>query len=358
MPEGHARLPPSGAARWVACPGSMRLQEIYPEREEGPEAQEGTRVHAILNAWLNTGHPPAGSDPEEIEGVKLFVDDFEARARGPRYFEERVDMPSIHADNWGTVDAYCLDTVAKVARLWDLKWGHKFVEVFENWQLLNYGVGVSELLDADWSFEFTIVQPRSYHPSGPVRTWAISSAELKQYARTLRVAAEEAMDNNPSTTPGPECDYCTARHACVALQSASLGVVERSYSTADFDLPPGALGTELRLLRRGRDLLDARISGLEAEAMAAIRGGVRVPFWTIEHTGGREEWTKDAEEVASMGDLMGVSLRKPLGLITPAQARKSGLSEVIVAAYSARKSGAAKLVPITTSAARAAFGGS
>ena len=105
-----------------------------------------------------------------------------------------------------------------------------------------------------------------------------------------------------------------------------------------------------------RQLLESRITGLEAQIEAGLAGGVSIPGWSIERAPGREDWVKPVSEALVLGDLCGVTLAKP-GAITPAQARKAGVPADLVAAYAARKPGTAKLIQISTDDARRAFGG-
>ena len=41
----HARGAPSSAEMWEPCPGSIVMQEAFPEAEETPEQREGTAAH-------------------------------------------------------------------------------------------------------------------------------------------------------------------------------------------------------------------------------------------------------------------------------------------------------------------------
>ena len=352
----HARLAPSSAARWVECPGSVLLQEQFPEPEDGEDdGAEGTAAHALAARILRDGEVA-----EAAADVMPYVRDVLSEM-GHLYVEDPIKVPSVHATEcWGTPDAYRLDYEMKVVYLWDLKFGYGHVEVLENWQLLTYASGIIDRLGPDgvnWRFVLRIVQPRAYHRDGIVRTWVAYASEVRLATRRLRAAAEEALGNNPSTNPGPHCKHCSARHVCKALQGAALDVVDLADDASPLVLPPAGLARELRALWRARIMLEARLIGLEAQAMAEIRKGVVVPGWTIDHPPGREEWVRPAAEVLALGELMGVKLAKPAELITPNQARAAGLDATVVTQYAARKTGTAKLIPITTTEARKAFGG-
>lgn len=363
MADQHSILAPSAAARWVKCPASVRLSQQYPDAEN-EAALEGTAAHWAAHQVLGGNPYPAGGyngvpvETDEMrEAIALYVDTVAAAPGRSRYFEHRIEAHGIHPLCWGTADAVIFDGPGDAVRIVDFKYGHGFVDAFENWQLLVYAAGLMGFSDTA-SYELIVVQPRNYAPGGPVRRWTISTGELREYARRLQGAANEAMGNNPDANVGSHCKHCPARHACKALQRAALDAVDMSADSTPVDLPLPALSTELALLVRARDQLDARITGLEAQAMQALQAGKPLPHWQIDHPPGRQDWVKPAAEVLALGGLFGTDLSRPVEPITPAQALKKGIPESLIATYAARKTGAAKLVPINTTAARRAFGAS
>jgi len=362
--SGHAALAPSDAGRWSHCAASISLSRQVTLTEDEDDGAEGTAAHAVASALL-LGQPapqvaPNGVvvTPDMIAAVKPYVDFVRSWPTQPMV-ETAVRAPSIHSMVWGTPDAYTLDYKINVARIADLKYGFGLVEVYRNPQLLCYAAGLMDVVGPeaiDWSFELTIVQPRVWHPSGPVRTWRLSAAELRNHVRHLRSMAEEAMANDPSSHVGAWCRHCEARSICGALRSASLDAAEQAGDATPVAMPNDALGQEIALLRRAQGALSARLDGLEADAIARINAGAVVSGWRVERPPGREEWTKPASEVMALGDLFGVALAKEAAAVTPNQARKAGIPPEMVAAMSARKPGTPKLTSISTTDAQRVFG--
>ena len=283
--------------------------------------------------------------------------------RGPHdrlFIETRVDAHGIHRDScWGTADCILIDNDARTVRVFDLKWGYGMVEAYDNPQGVSYLIGARDTLlhgERGWSYSFTVVQPRVWHRAGRARTWNPTETQLNLAAERLEDAGAEALGNNPRTISGPWCKFCPARHACPAAQDAAAGIVDMISEAVPRELDAAEMGTELSVLVGAAERLQARITGLQAEAMERIRLGNVIPGWGAESTGGRLDWMRPAPEVIALGEAMGVCLAKPAEPITPTQAKAAGLPVAVLASLSERKPGAIKLVPISTADTRRVFG--
>lgn len=345
----HAIIAPSSLARTVQCPGSVVMQQRYPEAD-GPEALEGQAAHWVLEQMLHGQTCAVGQvapngcvvTDEMIEGADLFIESVPADA-GPANVEQKVICGAIH-ECWGTPDWFARLSHRRV-QIRDYKFGHGYVEAYQNWQGVAYASGVlGEYLlhqTDDCIVEFIIVQPRNYHPAGPVRKWSVTVDDLKGYWLGADRAAREALGDSPTLRVGPECKHCTARHACPTLASAALDALDDAGKSVPLDLKTPEAAAELRRLDYAAQLLDARRSGLEQQLLRAASLGEPVPYFHVEHGNGREEWAVPAEQVLALGGLYGVDLAAPREPITPFQARKKGVD---VPGFSKRQSGAAKLV--------------
>jgi hypothetical protein len=378
----HAPLAPSSAHRWGpgGCPASPAMEARYPEDTESQEAREGTAAHWVLEQILRgqpepavgtltpNGHPVT---VEMIQGVAPLVDDIRDTQRAcqtPGYtirIEEYVSAAeTIHPDNGGTPDCYLLDRGARVLHVWDFKFGHRQHDPFRHWQMVDYAACImdSEGFTFDdiltFSYTFTIGQPRAYHPDGPVREWHAPGTVIGPMLLQLRVAAHAASEPDAQCQTGPHCRDCRAAWDCVANQRVGGAAIDVAYAQQSTGMDAAALGLELRMIDAARDRLKARGEALEARVMGLQRAGQSVPHWTLGSTKPRTVWRDGSEsEVALMGDIQGVELRKAeIPLVTPAQAVKLGLDQSVIDAYAYTPKGNPKLEPCDEGSAARVFG--
>lgn len=355
---------------WRVCAMWPTMNVSFPETEPSPASLEGTAAHWVLQQVLTTGRYPAEASPtpfglvvteEMLEGAEIFMQVVEPLRGQTLYVEQKVTNDAIHAfDNGGTPDVWTFENM--LLDVVDYKFGHEFVEVFENWQLLNYTalllrhLNINGLTDQMIRVRHTIVQPRSYTAAGPVRSHVYASAaDLRAHFNILRGAAEAATRPEPVATVNPGCDYCPGRHACTTLQRSAQRAADQSGHFSPVELPPLALGNELRMLKRAAAALDARITGLEQQAISLWHKGQIVPHTMIERGAGRRVWGKTHAEVAALGSMFGKDLTKP-GLVTPAQAEKLGIPSEVVKPFTITPGGSVKLVLDDGSKARKVFG--
>lgn len=357
----HSKLPPSSAARRVACPGSRKLEALYP-REQTESAKEGelahhyASIHLQYNVDIKNGifikNEPADIIPSLKNGVNMYIDYvcFQyLNSKALMHIEERLNMPNIHPESWGTPDAWFVDD--GVLHMFDFKYGFGPVEVYENWQMIAYAAGVP---DEFTKAVFHIVQPRASHIDGPIRTWEVELKDLVEYWDMLINAEWEAMQSHPITKPSPQCVNCQARHACPALQKTVLNNINTLSFSLPHDLDDAGLGNELRILHNAAKLLDARITGLEQEALSKLKAGKRVPHYELGEVQSREKWTCDP---TNLGALFDIEVRKPVEIefITPKQAIRAGIPAKVVRKYSETPQGAKKLQPIDEKKIRKIF---
>jgi hypothetical protein len=368
----HARLAPSSAARRRACSGSLQMSERYPETEETEAAREGTAAHEVMahlllqGVLLPIGHVCSNGVvvTDEMQSGALLIGNnvktvMESNPGGQLRVEERVSIASINPECWGTPDVSYFTGSALYE--WDYKFGHGFVEVYENWQLIEYAAGLLDLYgvngmsDHHIMVHMRIVQPRCFHPEGQIREWKTLAVNLRGHFNEARNFEAAALAPLAALNVSEECEHCPPRHTCTALQHASLKACDRAYESNPFDLPNDALGREAATLDRAMKLLEARKTSLEAQIEAKIRNGEQVPYWALGRGQGKLQWKVPSAQVVTLGDLMGVDLRKPVDVVTPRQAKEKKIDPALVEQFSEFVPGKIQLVREDNSLAARVF---
>jgi Protein of unknown function (DUF2800) len=339
-----------------------------PDEADNEVCEDGTAAHWLASEVWEGRYPTEGSiapngrvlTDEMFDAVDLYhnvLRDAEW-AGGETYCEQTQDCSVIYPDMSGTPDAFTV-TPGRL-RIVDLKFGYRFVEVWNNYQLLIYAAALCAKFHLNdlTQLELVIVQPRSNHREGVVRKWRTTLGAVQHHIQFLRDRAVAAMGDSPTCTPNPGCIDCAGRHVCEALANAAYRAVEVSYSALPLDTTPEIVGKELTMLKRAAKHIEARINGLEMEADRLLRNGSHVPGWTLTATFARETWKQGgAQAIVALESYYPEAkgkLTKPPKTITPNQAR-AFLPANIVAMWSHRPSTGVRLTKQDPLAAIKAF---
>lgn len=340
-----------------------------PDEADTEVCEDGTACHWLASEiWEGRTHPEDSLSPnnrlltaEMFDAVDLYHDVLRAVewSGGETYCEKPQDCSIIYPGMVGTPDAF---TVARKPtgrwrlRVADLKYGFRFVEVWNNWQLIIYAVAIAAAfnLPMDTEVELVIVQPRSYHRAGPVRKWNTTLQELQPLVVLLQEAAQRAMSPNPQCKINPGCRDCPGRHACVTLQQGALSELDSADSVLPLELTVEALADEMRRMEYAQEKIKARLSGLQTQAESLIMKGRTVPGYEMAPTFARERWRDGSDiAVAGLATLYNANVTQAK-LISPAQARKL-IPASIVAQFAHKPSTGVRLQQIDPNEARKKF---
>ncbi len=364
----HSIIPPSSAHIWGAtngCTGWVQMSRQYPELESSVESDEGTAAHEI-GADLITSYTTGGSltfkqfESRQADNGVVFnegmfdaADVYATDVRdvmiktgvfGGENFgtEHHIHAKGIHELSEGTLDQFIFNAKNKHLYIWDFKYGHGVVEVFENWQLINYVKGLLEQIgvngseDQQFTVHFRIVQPRAFHSDGMIREWVVKASDLRSYFNILEMNAEIALGEDAKCVSGPHCKHCSARHVCKAALECGINLYEVVSQPTPQELSNQALSVQLSIIKRAKKQIELLETGFEEQVKSIIKSGEIVPGWVIKQGYGREKWDKPIAEVVAMGEMFEKDLKKPIEAITPVQARKLGIDDSIIKAYSVK----------------------
>lgn len=360
----HSIIPPSSAARRIACPGSRAMEEPIadvptPESIEGDLAHEVLHLH--LTAWwgekktgVKTGCLDVpGATQEMYDGAALVEQYLEMREGITMVgFESKVLATNIHAESWGTVDVWAYQASDKTLTILDYKFGHRYVEAFENAQLQVYALGVIETYLSGvhsqdiWTINLVIAQPRCFQEPEKIRLWQMDRLSLLRFRDKMADVEVLALTSDAPCIPNPECRDCKAKAVCGALQNTAMAAITPASKQVSRELNPVELGHELKFLGYYKRLLDARLDGLEKEALVRIQQKEAIPGFRATPKETRRVWSKPLKDIADAAEYLGCGriIKTPsVELMTPAQALKAGAPLGFVEGASVKPQGEWKL---------------
>lgn len=353
-------LRPSAAGRWMNCAASPHLQEPFTETES-EAAAEGTAAHWVAEQVLNgvmladeliDRKAPNGViiTGDMVDHVQMYVDAVQEVSHYPAV---EYTIPMCEGVEDGTPDAtYCIKWVGHV---WDFKYGWSLVEAIGNWQLACYIIGLFNRTEWGLTECFGhIVQPRPWHPDGPVRSWRVSRDEALVLKERIEVQAAEIHTPGPHwATSGNHCRNCLALATCEAARMASLNAVDVTLAGIVAEAP---VETEMALLRRAKSAITMRLDAVESRAVECIQNGAPVPGWSLIQGQGHRRW-KDNTTIDKVAAMSGVTNLTELKPVTPAEALRRKVPEAIVEMLTERPDTGFKLVEQDANAKAAAIFG-
>jgi len=233
----HAKYSPSQLHRIIECPGSAALTADEPD-ETTNYAEEGTMRHRVMEVAISTNSPlPVSLAKEQLRACEDAYEYYtgvtnEAALEGrwSVQLEAKTSLAYLNLpDCHGTADVVvCTPSTLHII---DWKFGQGVeVQVKDNPQFMAYAVGacssVQELLAYD-KIVTHVVQPR------------INNMYAHEYApqqlllwveETLRPAITSAENNGPCKAGLKQCQWCKAKHKCVARYDLAKKTAEQVFA--------------------------------------------------------------------------------------------------------------------------------
>ena len=319
MANEHAKLPPSGAERWMTCPGSVVLSEGMPE-SDSEFAEEGTRAHALAERWLlmhfaQRGTAPSVSDAEAemARHVKVYIDEcLGLVVKGAKVFVETKVI--VNRDVYGTADFIAWRPDTHVLYVRDLKYGAGVaVSVERNIQLRLYALAalITMKLPAE-VVNIGIVQPRYDHPDGLVRSIDFDTADLLdlhadvldaigRVKTALETRNDKNWENNFLVPSEKGCRWCVAAPKCPMLKKKAQELAKQVF-VPDLPYDPLNLARTLDFL----PILEAWIKNTREFAYTEAEKGNEIPDYKLVEKTASRKWKEGLPD-------LGYALAKHLG---------------------------------------------
>lgn len=334
----HAKLSPSGAHRWMRCPGSVVLEAQYPDRGS-VYAREGSAAHELAAIVLEGNEPNAqgyvGMKVEFEDGGETVqwlvtqdmadhVDDYvklvREKAQGKTLLVERkVPIGHITGEKGATGTSDAIIIGSDDIEVIDFKYGMG-VQVFaeDNEQAQFYGLGTLEEYGIVGDFKhitMTIHQPRMNH----VAEWTIPVDQLYAFAEDAARAAENCRAAEMASigeagdltledflNPGEkQCKFCSAKGPnCPAMTAAITEVVGGSaaatldefaeFTAETVDMQTG--DNYLPIAMAKVDMVEQWCKAVRAEVERRLLAGQQVDgYKLVEGKRGARKWGSEAD---------------------------------------------------------------
>lgn len=262
-PSLHSELGASVAARWMACPGSVKLSRGMPNYDN-IHSITGTAAHALAEWCLED----ARRDPQEHIGetfdakgtpievtedmavaVGIYVDYCRKLMDEPGavfWVEQQFDLAELHPPEdvpmFGTCDFSVYKPQLRELEIVDYKHGQGVVvEVKGNKQTRYYALGALLKLGSGLDVEhvkMTIVQPRAGHVDGVIRSETVSVNEIVAYSLELMGAAQQTQLEQAPLVPGNHCRFCPAAPVCPAQRAQAQELAQVAFADMPLAGPP------------------------------------------------------------------------------------------------------------------------
>ena len=307
----HALLGPSSAARWIACPPSVKLCEQF-EDVESEYAKEGSLAHEIAELKVRKLIDPGLTSrkfttsmkklkdkelyQEEMQGytdeyVEFIQEQMYSYSTTPHTaVEQKVDFSQYVPDGFGTAD--CILIADDTLHIIDFKYGKGVpVNVENNAQLLLYALGAYlayEMIFPIEHIKMSIVQPRLNN----IDTWECSLDYLLEFAKIAQEKAAMALKGEGDFNCGEHCKFCKAKAVCRERANANLELAKYEFKAAD-QLTLEEIG---QILEKAKDLAKWA-DDLKDYALSESLKGNEVPGWKAVNGRGSRSFTNTDEAI-------------------------------------------------------------
>lgn len=353
----------SNAGRWVHCSGHVQFMQDEPPEEETQDTKEGTAAHGVGQVMLESfkaseDHIAAGElmvgstyengaiiTDEMFDAALTYVNQIIAVVPVAEAYrllvEQRVVASKIDAGCWGTMDTGWYDIQANTLHIWEFKYGHGRVNVFENYQLLAQGQAACETFSytrINPRLSLNVVQPRCYDGKGTFDTWVIAYDDIRPYVNQMAMSAMEYRKGESMIRVGHWCKNCKTSHKCPAILGAAAHASDFAQTTIALEMTPEAVAYEKLTIDHALLVLTERQSAVNAQAEARIRKGELIPGFRMTDTMSHKKWKDQNPAVlTAMGKMLGINTMNDPKPLTPTQVvtqlKKKKIDENVIAPY-------------------------
>lgn len=342
--------------RLMACNGSRSMGGALPPIDEIDNTirDQGTAAHYMAMAVFNKlFHLEELVDRKAPNGTFMtiemlaHVDEYLKLLTDPRFSWSAVEHDTSFAgDNWrvnARADFIGYSYTDNSLVILDFKYGYNTVEVERNWTLIAHAIGFCILnkLCPD-RIVFGIYQPRAHHIDGHYREWAINYLDLLELHRQV---SQTLSYPNDELHTGPHCSRCPAVGNCGPAMRAGMNAIEVSGMVLIEAVSNERLVAEYNLLLQAEKTIKNLKNAREEMMKHRLKAGENLGDYTLENGLSNRQLT--ITDPIMLKTLTGIDWTQPGKLITPAEAERRGVSEIVLKSITTRVPTGTKLARIS-----------
>jgi hypothetical protein len=337
----HSPIGASICHRWWECPGSVALSAKIPEQESSFPADEGTGAHELGEKVLKARKLGKMATPYDFMGETVMVNDTEIEFTeemcdaveqyikvintecsrfGTGYNFLSIEQPfnlNVDPEAWGTNDA-SLYKPFDFLHIWDYKHGKgTVVEVENNKQLMYYALGALKGKGDVERVITTIVQPRAYHPDGPIRTCEYTLGQLHTFEEMLKEKIADTKDPKAPLKSGKHCKFCPAIGDCPEVRAETQIVAKEDFKAVQLNTTDNMIKL-LEMTPRIIDFLKANAKELRTKA----ERGEKLSGFKLVKAKSNRIWKSETRVVSQFGAKLGDKMYEPGKMLSPAKMEK------------------------------------
>lgn len=305
----HARLSPSAAHRWLACPGSVKASGTAPDVPT-VYAAEGTMLHHFTEPYVRFGTMPNLDSKHTFDGFDFTfndehrdcimwcgerirqllreVDDVDRE----EYHEIRLNLAEIEPGMFGTSDYILYSPKLKTLYVNDYKFGAG-VKVYAegNEQLICYAIGAYDWISLFHEIRrvvFGVLQPRLEHYD----VAELLVEDLEDWRRRLRAGAQLTHKSDAPLAAGDHCKFCPAKASCPALESKALAVAQEIFTDVEIKVED-LDGARIARILAQRGMVEGFFEAIAVEARRRLESGAGVPGFKLVQGRKSRDWSSD-----------------------------------------------------------------
>jgi hypothetical protein len=316
----------SSLPRFTVCNGSMALET--PEQPDGEYAMVGTAFHSFLESrFMGTTPALVGAYHENgtmyDEDMDYFSYKILPMIPSHATAELEVEYPISNTTIKGHVDYNWEEDEGRTLVVMDIKYGHRAVEVDNNWQLIGYGLGI--MIRNQKSYDkiiLRVIQPRAHHFAGMVRDVVLTQDQMTAYYNQLTGQTKFVTSEH--------CRYCPALgQECPAMNRAYFNAIDVVIDVNVQDsIDDEGLSYMLKMYDRIKDVFKIKHEALSELAKTRIKSGKIISGFGLEPNFTNRKWiaglTIDSVKTMAGFDLSDVSM------MSPAQAEKKKFDQGVI----------------------------